>query len=70
MPDYRYPWPASAIGKEEMAMLYQARESSPTRMTISSLLSRAVRQQYGSNQAGKLVEPITTQPKESQHART
>ena len=44
---FRYPWPSSAIGKEEMALLYLARESSPDRTTITELVARAVRAQYG-----------------------
>lgn len=44
---YHYPWPASAIGREEMALLYLARESSPDRTTITELVARAVRAQYG-----------------------
>lgn len=44
---YHYPWPASAIGREEMTLLYLARESSPDRTTITELVARAVRAQYG-----------------------
>lgn len=44
---FRYPWPASAIGKEEMALLYIARESSPHKTSITELVARAVRAQYG-----------------------
>jgi len=46
-PGYRYPWPSSAIGKEEMALLYLARESSPGKTAITELVARAVRAQYG-----------------------
>ncbi len=44
---YRYPWPASAIGKGEMSLLYLARESSPDRTAITELVARAIRAQYG-----------------------
>ncbi|HPT26867.1 MAG TPA: hypothetical protein PLZ95_10645, partial [Bryobacteraceae bacterium] len=48
MSNYRYPWPASAVGPEEMAMLYLARESSQEgRATITELLAEAARAQYG-----------------------
>jgi len=46
-PGYRYPWPSSAIGKEEMALLYLARESSPGKTAITELVARAIRAQYG-----------------------
>ena len=44
---FRYPWPSSALGKEEMALLYLARETSPDRTTITELVARAIRVQYG-----------------------
>ena len=48
MSNYRYPWPASAVGPEEMAMLYLACKSSQEgRSTITELLAEAVRAQYG-----------------------
>lgn len=43
---YRYPWPASCIGHDEMALLHAARESSPDRTTITELVARAIRAQY------------------------
>ena len=42
-----YPWPASAIGEDEMALLYRAREASVKHMPITELLRRAVVQAYG-----------------------
>jgi len=42
-----YPWPASAISEDEMAMLYTAREASITRVPITELLRRAVVEAYG-----------------------
>jgi hypothetical protein len=53
---YRYPWPASAITPEEMALLYQARESGP-RMPITRLIARAIRQTYGSAQSSAEPKP-------------
>ena len=47
MPQFHYPWPASAIGSEEMSMLYLARESSPDKTTITQLIAEAVRAAYG-----------------------
>ena len=47
MSDYHYPWPSSAIGKEEMSLLYLARESSPGKPAITELVARAIRAQYG-----------------------
>ena len=47
MTGYRYPWPASAITKEDMALLHSVRESSSPRVPISVLLARAVRATYG-----------------------
>lgn len=46
-PGYRYPWPAAAIGKGEMSLLYLARESSPGKTAITELVARAIRAQYG-----------------------
>ena len=50
-PGYRYPWPAAAIGKEEMALLFSARESSPEPTTITRLIAEAVRLVYGQSNA-------------------
>lgn len=44
---YRYPWPAAAIGKGEMSLLYLAREASAERTAITELVARAIRAQYG-----------------------
>ena len=41
-----YPWPASAISREEMALLYQAREALRPRVPITELLRLAVVQVY------------------------
>ena len=47
MSEYLYPWPASAIGREEMSLLYLARESSTDKTSITKLIATAVRAQYG-----------------------
>ena len=47
MSGYRYPWPASALSRDEMAMLYHARERSPGRVFITQLIAEAVRAAYG-----------------------
>ena len=41
-----YPWPASAISEDEMALLFRAREASVKHMPITELLRRAVIQTY------------------------
>ena len=43
MPSFRYPWPASALTSDEMALLYHARERSPDRIPITQLIREAVR---------------------------
>ena len=59
MSDYRYPWPSSAIGEEEMKLLYLARASSPMPTTITQLIAEAVRAQFGrlANQPEPSTEP-------------
>ena len=46
-----YPWPASAISEDEMALLFRAREASVKHMPITELLRRAVIQTYGKETA-------------------
>ena len=60
-PTFRYPWPASAIGKEEMKLLYLARESSATPTTITRLIAEAVRVAYSQPD----IQPETQPSKES-----
>ena len=55
MTHYRYPWPASALTHDEMAMLFLARESNPDRIPITRLIADAVRAQYG-----HLAHPLET----------
>jgi hypothetical protein len=40
----RYPWPASAISPQDMALLHHVRETTATRLPITELIARAVRQ--------------------------
>ena len=47
MSEYRYPWPSSQLTPADMRLLHNARESSPDRTTITELVARAVRAQYG-----------------------
>ncbi len=47
---YRYPWPASAITAEDMALLHSVRENAAKRVPITSLVAEAVRQCYGQSQ--------------------
>ena len=47
MSDYRYPWPASALTPDEMALLHHAREHSSGRVPITQLIAEAVRAAYG-----------------------
>jgi hypothetical protein len=47
-----YPWPASAISEDEMALLYRAREASVKHMPITELLRRAITEVYGQRADG------------------
>jgi hypothetical protein len=59
-PGYRYPWPASAITPQDMALLHSVRESTCPRVPISVLVARAVRACYGQAlQAKTQPEPHT-----------
>jgi len=49
MKPYRYPWPASALDAEDMALLYEARETDPKRKPINQLIREAVQAMYGSS---------------------
>lgn len=61
---YRYPWPASAISSQEMALLYQVRKSGP-RQSITELIARAIRQTYGSAQSSADPIPHEDEKKEA-----
>ena len=43
---YRYPWPASALTTEDMAVLHAIRESRSHRVPITQLIAEAVRRAY------------------------
>ena len=62
---YRYPWPASAITPDEMALLYQARESGPTRQPITQLIARAIRRTYGTVPSSTVPANTTEDHKEA-----
>lgn len=47
MSDYRYPWPASALTSDDMALLYRVREGGTPRIPITALVAEAVRGCYG-----------------------
>ena len=65
----RYPWPASALTPDEMALLYHARERSPSRVPITQLIAEAVRVAYGHLANQSVISTKPTQ-KGSQYART
>ena len=46
MSAYQYPWPASRIDPETMALLYRARESGSQRLPITELIVRAIHLTY------------------------
>lgn len=46
MNNFKYPWPASALGAEEMAMPHSVRESSAPRVPITRLIVNAIRAAY------------------------
>ena len=46
-PTDRYPWPASAINPQDMALLHSVREATSPRVPISVLVANAVRAAYG-----------------------
>ncbi len=41
-----YPWPASALGPEEMRLLHEVRESGAERIPITRLIRDAVIETY------------------------
>ena len=55
---YKYPWPASALTAEDMAVLYSVREAGERHVHITELIARAVRQTYVKQ---------TTQPNSGPH---
>ena len=63
MPGYRYPWPASAIGPIEMAILHRIRESSRPRVPITRLIAQAIRHQYSRySQSGQVTQTAHPEP--------
>jgi hypothetical protein len=47
-----YPWPASGISREDMALLHQARQRSRPRTPINELIVRAIRETYAPTPPG------------------
>ena len=47
-----YPWPASAISEDEMALLFRARESLEAHVPITELIRRAITEVYGQRADG------------------
>ena len=66
MPGYRYPWPASAIGPIEMAILHRIRESSRPRVPITRLIAQAIRHQY--SQSGQVTQTAQPEPQPERRA--
>jgi hypothetical protein len=64
-PNYRYPWPASAINPKDMALLHCVRETSSPRVPISMLVARAVRACYGQALNPRTVPETHTERKEA-----
>jgi hypothetical protein len=54
----RYPWPASRLGPEEMALLFLARQKAPCRTTITALLAQAVRLAFSGVEGGRQITDI------------
>jgi hypothetical protein len=46
----KYPWPASALTRENMATLHQVREQSCPRVPITRLIAQAIEQAYGQHE--------------------
>ena len=69
MSNYRYPWPASALTRDDMAMLHRARSRSPGRVPITQLIAEAVRAAYGHLACNPIVS-IEPEKKGSHHVRT
>ena len=48
----KYPWPATGISPEDMAVLYHVRQHSRPRTSITELIAAAVRRTYGASPPG------------------
>jgi hypothetical protein len=59
MNDYRYPWPASALGREDMELLHAVRENTSPRVPITKLIALAVESTYGQDQTRPPIQPTT-----------
>jgi len=65
---YRYPWPASAIGRRDMELLHAVRESTSPRVPITRLIAEAVNATYGQAIKAHALQQQTT-VKENHHER-
>jgi hypothetical protein len=63
MNDYRYPWPASAIGRSDMELLHAVRESTSPRVPITRLIAAAVASTYGQDLKARALQQQTSERK-------
>ena len=70
MPEYRYPWPASALSRGDMSLLHKARETSPQRTTITQLIVDAVRRTYAHLAYQSIESPFNRKEKNARIHRT
>ncbi len=57
MTGYRYPWPASALGREDMELLHAVRENTSPRVPITKLIALAVASTYGQDLKAAPAQP-------------
>jgi hypothetical protein len=62
---FRYPWPASALGRKDMEMLHAVRESTSPRVPITRLIAEAVAFTYGQDLKARALQQQTTERKAS-----
>ena len=62
---YRYPWPASAIGRKEMEMLHAVRESTSPRVPITRLIANAVASTYWQDLKARALQQQTTEERKA-----
>jgi hypothetical protein len=65
MINYRYPWPASALGRKDMEMLHAVRESTSPRVPITRLIAQAVASTYGQDFKARALQQQTTERKKA-----
>jgi hypothetical protein len=72
-PDFRYPWPASALTRSDMAVLHAVREGGDGHIPITELIARAVRSTYGAHleteKSGRIIRlPASDQNQHQENA--